>query len=339
MKITRATLEAIGFEVVPDRCTDTEIAFMCPQPDCRDRSGNRSVNARTGKTSCWRCGIGGDFVKWAKRLGYEVEDDELANTSLPQAMENLDKLWEANLRTPAYVTEVKLPGGFTLLDEEPDCYHATRIARMARKKHLELEDFIEAGVGFCRDSQRWEPYAIFPVVEWDRNVYWQGRTYIDVPGESTKRFPSRNEVPFGSRHWVYNIDEARRTPGCRVIIVESILNVLSLRKELRARGIPGVVPVAIFKHALSVEQAKKLGSIHGVKEFCLLFDSDAISAAWKTIEKSALLPLSKFSLVEMPSGVDANDDAKVAVSRWKRRALASGSEGMLNALSSAIQGI
>lgn len=340
MKITRATLEALGFEVVPDRSTPDEIAFLCPHPDCRDRSGNRSVSTRTGLTNCWRCGIGGPFVAFAKRLGYEVEDDEVSSTTMEQANSALDHLWDTTLKTPAYVTEVKLPSGFTRIEDDPDCYHANRIVRMARRKNLDLEDFTAAGVGFTRSNPRWEPYAIFPMVEWGRNVYWQGRTFLDPKdGGSTKRFPSRTEVPFGSRHWIYGIDEARALPQCRLIIVESILNVLSLRRELARQGIDDVVPVAIFKHAISIEQAKKLASIKGAEEFCLCFDSDALGAAWKTVEKSALLPLHKFTLLSMPEGVDANNDAKVAVRRFLKRAKASGSVGLLNSLDASISAL
>jgi hypothetical protein len=67
------------FQVVKDRSTNTELVFVCPQPGCGDNTGNRSVNLQTGKTNCFRCNKGGDFAKWARWLGYVIDDAGAAN--------------------------------------------------------------------------------------------------------------------------------------------------------------------------------------------------------------------------------------------------------------------
>ena len=107
-------------------------------------------------------------------------------------------------------------------------------------------------VGFTKDfASKWEPFAIFPGLEYDRIVYYQGRTYYDDPGMSTKRFPNRTEAPLSSKYWIYNID-ALNGPGVRMaVVVESILNVLSLQKQFNLEGVTDMVPVCVFKHLVS----------------------------------------------------------------------------------------
>ena len=151
---------------------------------------------------------------------------------------------------------------------------------------------------------------IFPVWEWGRVVYWQGRTMIDPFEGSTKEFPSRAELPRGSRYWVYGIDELRQTGGI-VVLVESILNVLSLRRELIARGLTEFVPVCIFKHHISPEQKDKIGRCRNIQELVFLYDSDATADADKEAD-SLVNCFPRVSVAAMPEG-DANDNAALAV--------------------------
>lgn len=314
----RTQVEAL-FDVVPERSSGDELVFLCPS--CGDRSGNRSINLRTGKTNCWRCNAGGDFVRWARGLGYPVEIEDDQGVSIDELDTLIGSLGEKDApRQPNYVTEVSLPQGFIPLAQEPDGAYAHLIGRMAKRKHLDLEDFIEAGVGFTRTSYKWEPYAIFPVYEWGKVVYYQGRTYSDEPGQTTKRFPDRNELPMGSRYWWYNIDELRAKGGT-AIVVEAILNVRSLRRELAKRGIDAV-PIACFKHKISSEQLQKLAAIKGLKEVCLMFDADAITSAYADCRR--LKGRAKVSIVKMPVDeagrkVDPNDDAALAVDLFTKR--------------------
>lgn len=318
-------------EEVPERSHGDEVVVVCPEPGCADRSGNRSINLRSGLTSCWRCGRGGPFVAWVRRLGYTFDGDDT-----PQAIE-LDELGDlvqavdqvgAKVSPGGYVPEVRLPAGFTRVADEPDGVYARLIGRMAARKQLTLADLVEAGVGFTRESRRWERFAIFPVLEWGRPVYYQGRTYTDVPGEPTKQFPTREECPVSSRYWVYNLDQARERGGV-LVVVESILNVLSFRREARRRGLADAVAVAVFKHKVSQAQYAKLAQLirqagergHPITEVCLIYDSDAIAAAWK--DADLFINLVPTSVVEMPAGVDVNDDAAEAVDRFTRRRRAS----------------
>lgn len=264
-------------------------------------------------------------MAWARRAGYKIDEEELggemdmdaAQSFLDGAAKGLQQV------VPVYSVSIKLPHGFTPLGENPKGAYAKWIGRMAVRKNLELEDFIRAGVGYTRDGI-WEPYAIFPVMEWKHLVYYQGRTYNEEGDQSTKKFPSRKEVPFGSRYWVYNVDRLRESKAKVCIIVESILNVLSLEKELERQRIKDVVPVAIFKHKVSREQAVKLAGCKQVEEFCLMFDEDATREAWKSTLNLPSLHDSRFSVAEMPKGVDANDDARVAVRKFCNRKRASG---------------
>lgn len=301
------------FEIVPNRCTATEIVIICPEPGCGDKSGNRGISLKNGQTSCWRCNKGGPFSAWARRLGHDIPDiDDSASVS------EVDKLM-AEMAAPGVTTPVTsglpLPAGFTKIADDPGSVYTRLIGKMARRKNLDLDDFVRAGVGFTRTDPLWEPYAIFPIDEWGRTVYYQGRTYRDIPGEPTKRFPSNKACQFGSKYWVYNIDEARRRKARTLVVVESILNVLSLEREVRRHAAESeVVPVAVFKHKASAPQLAKLAQLHHARELCLLFDSDATADAWK----QARLMAGRLSVTvaEMPktenARFDANDDAEAA---------------------------
>ena len=310
------------FSVVPDRTTREELIIICPEPNCGDKSGNRSVNVKSGKTNCWRCGVGGSFVRWAKSLGYAVEEGETQAVSIDSLESLSDELDKVDRVFMPSSVGVSLPRGFISICQEPDSAYAMLIAKMARRKKLSIEVFSEAGVGFTRDSELWEPYAIFPVYEWGKAVYFQGRTYVDIPGESTKRFPSKREVKFGSACWVYNLDEVRETRASTVVIVESILNVMSLRQEFARRGITGVVPVAVFKHSISSMQERKIMAIRSVKEVCVMYDADATQSAFK--ESRKFMNRCRFSVAHIPQTPegrtqDANDNVEFAVDQFLNR--------------------
>jgi hypothetical protein len=316
----RMQVEAL-FDVVQERSQGDELVFICPE--CGDRSGNRSVNLKTGKTNCWRCNRGGDFVSWAKHLGYPVEVEEEnapARQDLGKLVAPLDETFK-KLGGGSYVSGIALPRGFTPISAEPDGAYARMIGRMARRKHLELDDITAAGAGFTRDDPKWEPFVIFPVVEWGRVVYYQGRTYSEEPGENTKLFPSRREVALGSRHWLYGIDPLRESGGIAVVM-EAVLSKISFEKELRRRGIGHVWPIACFKHKISAEQIAKLSIVRGLKEVCLMFDPDAMADAYR--ECSRLYSYVPVTAVKMPFAydgrkLDPNDDAALAVDLFRRR--------------------
>jgi hypothetical protein len=303
------------FEVIRSLSNQNELTFICPQPGCGDTKGKRSVNLKNGKTNCWRCNVGGDFLQWAKRLGFRFANAEDGGGSSLTLKQLFDIKPEVRSVLPV-VAEVKLPAGFTPIVDEPDSVYTRLIGEMAVRKNLILDDFIEAGCGFTRDG-KWEPFAIFPVIEYSTVVYYQGRTYAEEPGAITKKFPSNAEVKYGAKYWVYNLDEVRAKKAKKVIVVESILNVLSLRWKMRELGVTDTVAVAVFKHKVSLEQFYKLSRLSHVEEVCLLFDHDAIIESWSDARNFT----NKFriTVAEMPTGednkkLDPNDDVDLA---WK----------------------
>lgn len=315
----RREIEAL-FDVVPNRCTSEEVVFICPVPGCGDRSGNRSANLKNGKTSCWRCNRGGDFVRWSKSLGYNIDESGSAEPDITAVEEAMNAVDQPKLVAPV-ITDCRLPKGFTLLSDAPKSIYTKLIAEMAESKHLTQEDFERVRVGFTKRDPKWEPYAIFPVFEWGRVVYFQGRMYNAQPGEATKRFPARSEVPLGSKYWVYNIDAARNCAKT-VIIVESILNVLSLERKLVQEGIYDVVPVCVFKHAVSAPQSAKLMSLRNVEEFCFMFDADATSEAWRFAERASnhrRVTVAEIPALDGRKTFDPNDDVEVAWGRFVER--------------------
>jgi hypothetical protein len=325
MKINAALRYEIEqtFAVVPDRSTAEELVFICPE--CGDKTGNRSVNLLTGMTFCWRCGKGrnnkGSFFEWARALGYRFKFNAAAHNDFDAIFGQQNSETIAGLNVPL-IQEVQLPRGFTPITRNPKSAYAKLISKMAERKNLNYEDFAEAGVGYTKEDLRWEPFAIFPVLEYGVCAYFQGRTYVDVPGQPTKRFPSRKEVSYGSRYWVYNIDAARKKDTRLIVVVESILNVLSLKRKFLELGWDKeVVPVCVFKHSISQVQAIKIISITNVEEICILYDFDATSEAWQQAAK--LTNFKKTTVAEMPASgnakLDPNDDVEAAIRALERR--------------------
>lgn len=320
----RQTIESL-FQVVRDRSTADEVVIMCPHPGCGDDTGNRSVNIKTGRTNCWRCNHGGNFISWARFLGYTVKDDGII------AIRPIDEMvFEGRDKEEAplpVIADIALPSGFKVCDPKRYSVYTELIMEMAERKNLTAADFYEAGVGYTEQSARWEKFAIFPVREYGRTVYYQGRTYCDVPGESTKQFPTRQEAPHSAKYWIYNIDAARKPNVHTVIAMESILNVLSMRWYMRELGVTDVVPVCVFKHYLSAPQARKLTMIPNLREICLLYDHDALRSSW---EKSPMISdRIRVSIAQMPPGPggkknDPNDDVETAWAAFETRLLSDG---------------
>lgn len=315
---------ASAFEIVKERSTNEEIVIICPVPGCPDKSGNRSINTKTLLTHCHRCAPGapGHLKSLFRSIGLSLEDEE----SALDPAELLSLLHEEKRPALTPVQHVSLPEGFETLSENRDCCYWRFCKQMAERKNLGIEDLEEAGAGFTREGD-WEPFCIFPVYESGRTVYYQGRTYLDDGFEKTKKFPSRKVVPYGAKYWVYGLDALASPKVKIVVIVESILNHLSLRRKLRETGdLEQVVPVCVFTHALSVAQVAKLKRYTHIAEWCILFDSDSYHLAQMTgCRLSVELPV---VVAEMPHGKnpdgtlrltnDANDDvesALVAISR------------------------
>ncbi len=311
------------FHVIREKCAGDELVFLCPE--CDDKSGHRSLNLKSGLTFCWRCGKGkndkGYFLAWARALGFEFTSSDEETGTAPLAS-LLERLYQP-VRSPAPVWQViELPVGFTPIAREPNGVYCKLITRMARRKNLDYDDFVDAGAGFTKQDPKWEPYCIFPVKEYGQVVYYQGRTYVDVPGETTKRFPSRNEVQYGASNWVYNFDAVRQQKPRTVVIVESILNVLSLKRKFKELGVNKLVPVSVFKHFVGKVQALKLLQCRGVKEFCFLFDRDALEQTWRILPTFSSRV--RVSVAEMPyrednPKLDPNDDVEAAVTALEHR--------------------
>jgi hypothetical protein len=318
------------FDVLPGKSTDEELCFLCPQPGCSDKSGHRSVNVNSGKTYCFICNVGGDFVRWARRLGHEIDDKKVPAQDINEVDLNFEKPRTDDM---PIVADIPLPRGFRLCSKYPKSVYTSLIAEMAEAKNLTLEDLMAINVGFTKDSPKWEPYAIFPSYEYGRVVYYQGRTYVDGEG-GTKKFPSRTEVPYGMKYWVYGIDEAREAKV--VVVVESILNVLSLRREFRKRKMQDFETVCVFRHGLSSYQAKKIRQLPHIKEAVLLFDHDATRRTWEKVP--ALVNHINLSVAPMPAGPggdknDPNDDPEGALWAIKHRQPADVDHEMDNVLS------
>jgi len=315
----RETVEQL-FQPVPHRSTATELAFVCPQPGCTDSSGHRSVNLKTGQTNCWICGVGGDFVRWAQRLGYAVTEEHRVTKPMEEA--EFDRISRTPVNDLPVVTNIKLPKGFRLCRDYPNSVYTEFIAEMAERKGLKIDDLMSVSVGFTKTDPLWEPYAIFPSFEYDKVVYYQGRTYVDEPDQKTKKFPSRREVPYSAKYWVYGIDELRAERPETVLVMESILNVLTMRRFMRRHKIKGVGTACVFSHSISEPQATKLRQLEFLKEVVLLFDHDATRRGW---QKSPRLG-NKFNLTiaDMPPGPggeknDPNDDPEGAWRAFEKR--------------------
>lgn len=314
---------AAHFQVVKDRGGVDEVIIICPVPGCQDKTGNRSVNTRTLWTNCWRCSDKQPHhVKTLFRsVGLDWEDDHILE---PEEIRAILRGEPGKPLTP--VQDVQLPEGFEFLAENrKSCYH--RFCReMAERKHLTIEDLESIEAGFTRSGD-WEPYCIFPVYEGPRTVYYQGRTYTDDGFDTTKKFPSKRQVPYGANYWIHGLDELANPKITSVVLIESVLNRLSLKKKFLELGVTEMAPVCIFTHFLSRAQIAKLLRYRNVKEWCFLFDSDSTAMAHKTAINC--LSAIKATVAEMPHGVnedgtarttnDANDDVESAITAIEKR--------------------
>jgi len=304
------------FTIVPDRCSGDELVFLCPQ--CDDATGNRSVNVSNGLTNCWKCGNipghAGNFIWWCRRLGFNVDD-----VAPPPDLSEAEKLLESINSEPFIpsVVNVTLPKGFKSVRKNMSSGYVKLIERMANRKRLTLDDMVNADVGFTTEDSLWEPYAIFPVREYGRLVYYQGRTYVDDSSGKTKRFPNRKQCPYGMQNWVYNIDAIRLRQPKLVVAVEAILNVLSLEKLGT-----DFTTVCVFKHAISSIQLAKLAAFNCIEEVCVLYDSDSTLNAWVEAG-SKLSNRLRVSIAKMPrvdgKKTDPNDNAQLAVESVQKR--------------------
>lgn len=308
---------ASAFQINKERSSDEEICILCPVPGCGDKNGNRFINVKTLFTNCWRCqGKQPNHVRTLFQiLGLELDDQHVL---APEELRDLLRGTPEKAITP--VQEVKLPDGFEFLTENRKSCYWRFCREMAERKHLDIEDLEEANAGFTRDGE-WEPFCIFPVIEGPRVVYFQGRTYNDSGKDKTKKFPSKKDIPYGQSYWVYNLDALADEKIEIIVIVESILNVLSLRKRLRELEITHIMPVCVFTHYITRSQVAKLRRYRHVKEWCFLYDSDSTELAEETTGSlSALMPC---SIAAMPTGLnadgsiratnDANDDVDAAL--------------------------
>lgn len=319
------------FQFVPDRSSSTELVIVCPCKGCSDSTGNRSINVKTGKTSCWKCNRGySTFERFCNSLGVNVGEFGVVSTDVDEVEKLSKDLGNQESKLTPIISQISLPSGFKLLaDNRGSAYHRL-IEKMAIKKKLTIGDLEEYGAGYTMDGS-WEPYVIFPVIEWGNVVYYQGRTYGAAIDGKTKKFPSRFECPLGSRYWVYNIDEVRVRGVKTVIVVESILNVISLEKKIRSVGAQDKVAAAcVFKHHVSHAQLAKLLALKKLEELCFMYDADSVNASWAEAAKLTNQRVS--SVAEIPPVTrtqDANDDVDLA---WKAFENRKRTDGPLNQL-------
>jgi hypothetical protein len=316
-----------NFDVISDRSNSDEVTIVCPQPNCQDRSGNFAIDLKKGVVHCWRCNYGNHVIPFLRSHDVEVDSESLEEIVTATPLDQLES--ELSEQEAPTNHQVELPEGFTLLSQEPKNIRTLLIAQMAERKHLYLDDFVEAGTGFTRLGD-WEPFAIFPVYEMGRLVYYQGRTYAKrFEGKITKKFPSKKELPFGAGHWVYGYDRIIQPHVRKIIIVESILNVLSLRWELKCQRVTDTEPVAVFKHNISNRQHRKLLA-SSADEFCIMYDGDATKHAWEEAQK--LSGHRRATVATMPINVDANDNVELAYQRFLAREQFSAANALLSSV-------
>jgi hypothetical protein len=312
------------FDVVPTRSDNQEIVFVCPVPGCGDQSGHRGVNVSNGLTYCFKCNRGGHIVPFLRNLGYDVEP--LRGIKFCPGVKR-------DPGSAVFPKSVELPQGFTTLADDgpiagrPHSVYFDLIEKMAVRKRLLIRDLIEAKAGYTRVDPRWEAFCIFPVYSYGRVVYFQGRAYDDSdPDQPNKRFPTKQETGLGASFWIYGEDELILRPDVRrVVVVESILNVLSLRKKFRAENITDTAVVSTFSSRVSDWQWPRLLRVPTLEEICLLFDADATDKAWDEAQRGRVRHLRdvRISIAEMPyapeTKADPNDDPDAAYTAWQNR--------------------
>lgn len=221
-----------------------EYRFECPK--CSEFVGKNHLWVNLGKAvyHCFRCGYQGSLFSVVGR-----------GVFTPHPRTVVKKEYQVT-RTGIY------PVGFVRIRSMSGVV-AEEIYSYMKARYITRTRCAEIGIGYVEGNIKLANYAIMPITEFGREVYWVARTFR---GSNPKEIsPTNEQVIYPRRELVYGLDEVQA--GREVWVVEGIFDAERLRATC------GVTTVAILGSNVSDHQigkilAAKPSHIHA------LFDGD-----------------------------------------------------------------
>lgn len=212
-----------------------------------DLSGHLGLNFRINKAHCVRCSWGhGSLSGWLANVG-----GVSASFTLGDLKRELKAVLDT-ARKAVYDDRLgaNLPNEAMLIGR----HTATHFYESLQKKDIAWEEVRENRLMYCPDGQ-YGQYVLFPFVEGEEVVYWQGRAATEellADAKRKKRNPPTKDG-LGKAAWLYGIHEAE--PGCDLYLVEGTLDRISLQRWLRKELGDGHTAISLQGTAISFPTA------------------------------------------------------------------------------------
>ena len=258
----------------------SEINVKCPFCVMRglseDLSGHLALNFGKNVGHCVRCDRGiKDLVGWLKKyhnMPYLVDVRRIGSD-----IQNLKKKLSGDSEpVDQKYQEIGLPAGAKPL--RVSNWGKGVYSESLMKKNILPEEVEEYQIHYCPEG-KYEGYVIFPFIEDDEVVYWQGRAAL--PELLRKTNPPKSTAPLGKAHWLYRREMIKKRS--KVYLVEGSLDHISAQRHLTKNFGEGHYATSLQGTALSFpsEDEHPLNSQFGQlmdlepSEVCVLFDPDA----------------------------------------------------------------
>lgn len=257
-----------------------EIMVKCPFCHRRglseDTSGHLALNIRKSKGHCVRCDKGiGDLQDWLRNYHNMpfLSDVRKVGSDIRNLQKKMSK---ENLPQHPVEQEIPLPDGCSPMRVE--AWGQDDYTRSLKDKGIFPEEAEYYSIHVCK-SGKYDGYVIFPFIEDEQVVYWQGRAARK--GLMRKINPSKSQAPLGKAHWLYGRERIQK--GAKVYLVEGSLDHISAQRYLSKNFGEGHYATSIQGTALSFpsNEDHPLNSQFGQlaelepSEVCVLFDPDA----------------------------------------------------------------
>lgn len=292
-----------------------QVNVICPHCHKRgmtpDLSGHLGLNFRINKAHCTRCDWGfGDLSKYLSQYGVAQKvryEDVRKSVADILSFKN-----HKQLKPELQVSDVEFPQHIERIDRDQD----DQFTKSLYDKGIDMWDIQKHRLCYC-DTGWYENYVMFPFIEDQEIVYWQGRAatkkLLEDP-KKKKKNPSEKECPLGKANWLYGYQFLRKK--CKIYLTEGSLDQISLQRFLwETFGLDGGhYAVSLQGTALSFPSETKhpfnsqWGKIrwHEPEEVIVVFDDDA----WKKAKALSEL-LSRTGLIAKYAKLSGGDPNEI----------------------------
>lgn len=281
---TAAALEVLEAKFGMSALSESgEVTVICQNCHHRgmtpDKAGHLGLNIGKNVGYCVRCGWScGNLQEWLSKIGVDV-------TALIFNTHNeVFAIFKEDQEPPELKSQnLPLPFGTRTMGERDWATPGNIFAESLRQKNLTWDVCQYWPITLCEQGF-YAGYVIFPFVEGEDIVYWQGRAALDDL-KLRKINPSKKNCKLGKKSWLYGYSLCSR--GCHLYLVEGTLDQISLQWFLWQTYGPDHVAVAIQGTSLSFPHPEdhylnsQFGQILALKpaSVTFVFDADAYDKA------------------------------------------------------------